>query len=346
MDQHVITAMFLRCECKAEGTVPSAPSSSVPILLSLVLGLTVVGGCTGEEPHGGNPVSSHQPPNGQSLVVGRVSIAPNPVLRHRPISVSVEKDETHGPGVTYRYQWFVNGVGVYGATSSTFDPASLRRGDAVTVEVIASNGQRESAPYRTAPALVRNVPPTISRVVVEQDSSAVGSRLLATVAAADADQDDIRYVYRWLRNDSMVKEGPENVLETSGLARKDLVTVEVTPYDLDGAGSPARATPLVVGNNPPQILSQPSVVTNSGLYEYAVEAKDPDGDTVFFELEIAPPGMTIDRATGRLVWKMSPAISGTSHVKLIALDGQGARGWQEFDLTAPTQPAGESPSRN
>ena len=109
---------------------------------------------------------------------------------------------------------------------------------------------------------------------------------------------------------------------------------------------PARATPLVVGNNPPRILSQPSVVTNPGSYEYMVEARDPDGDIVSFELETAPQGMTIDHATGRLVWKISPPISGTHHVKLIVLDGQGARGWQEFDLTAPAQSADEPISRN
>ena len=196
-------------------------------------------------------------------MVGHASIAPNPVIRRTPISVSVEKNETHGRMATYRYQWLVNGISVHGATSASFDPATLRRGDVVTVEVIAFDGQRESAPYRTAPALVRYVPPIISHVAVEQDSSAGGNRLLATVVATDADQDDIRYVYRWLRNDSMVKEGPENVRDERVSPEGSRHSRSDTLNDLDGAALPARATPLVVRTIPLRILSQPSVVYKS-----------------------------------------------------------------------------------
>jgi Putative Ig domain len=351
MDQLVATAALLRCERRAEGTSPSALRRSSHVFLSLLLGLTVVAGCTGEERHEGSPAVSHPPPNAptnQSLVIQSAHLVPNPVQRNALVSVSVDKDEIHGQGLTYRYQWYVNGIAVYGATNVSFDPSSLRRGDVVTAEVVASNGQGESVPYKASPATVSNVPPTISRIVLEQNSSEGESRLLAKVEAVDADQDDIRYVYRWLRNNSMVKEGSENVLATTGLARKDIVTVEVTPYDLDGAGLPARAAPLAVGNNPPRILSQPSVVTNPEAYEYLVEAKDPDGDPVHFELESAPAGMTIDRATGRLNWKLSPALNGTHHVKLVVLDEEGGRGWQEFDLSLslPAQPTGDAPARS
>lgn len=275
-------------------------------------------------------------------------MVPNPVVRHAPITVSVEKDEVQGHALTYRYHWFINKIPVQGETTSSLHSPMLRRGDVLSVEVVASNAQGENVSYRTPSVTVANAPPTITRVVLEQDLSQGNSRLVAKAEAFDADQDDIRYEYRWLRNDSMVKEGPENVLETAALARKDIVTVEVTPYDLDGAGPSARATPLVVDNNPPRIVSQPSVVTNAESYEYAVQAKDPDGDAVIFALETAPPGMTVDQATGRLNWKISPALRGTHHVKIMVVDGQGGRGWQEFDLSVPAtaQLPHEPPSKS
>jgi len=77
-------------------------------------------------------------------------------------------------------------------------------------------------------------------------------------------------------------------------------------------------------------------MANAESYEYAVEAKDPEGDAVAFELETAPSGMSIDRSTGRLTWKPSSAIQGTHRVKVVALDGKGGRTWQEFDLSVPT----------
>ncbi len=348
MDQYVVTQALPRHGRRAERPSPSALHCSVRVLLSLVVGLGAVAGCSGEGRHDGSPVSSNQQPSLHPPIIRSAAVVPNPLVRTAPISVSVEKEEVQGHALTYRYQWFINKIPVQGETTTSLNYPSLRRGDIVSVEVVASNAQGESVTYRTPSVTVANAPPTITRVVLEQDLSQGNSRLVAKAEASDADQDDIHYVYRWLRNDLMMKEGPENVLETTALARKDIVTVEVTPHDLDGAGQPARATPLIVENNPPRIVSQPSVVTNSESYEYAVQAKDPDGDAVTFSLETAPPDMTIDQATGRLNLKISPALRGTHHVKIMVVDGQGGRGWQEFDLAVPTtaQLPHEPPSKS
>ena len=53
-------------------------------------------------------------------------------------------------------------------------------------------------------------------------------------------------------------------------------------------------------NNPSNIVSHPNMMSNVELYEYAVEAKDPEGDAVIFELETGPTGMVIDRTIGRV----------------------------------------------
>src|SRR6185312_535234 len=171
-------------------------------------------------------------------------------------------------------------------------------------------------------------------VVLEQDLGQ--RRLVAKAEASDADHDDIRLVYRWLRNDKMVSEGPKDTFDAAGLAQNDVVTVEVIPYDSQGAGEPVRANPLVGTNNAPNIVSRPNMMANAELYEYAVEAKDPEGDAVSFELESGPAGMVIDKASGRVTWKVPPSLQGTHHVKIVAADAKGARSWQEFDLSIPS----------
>lgn len=45
-----------------------------------------------------------------------------------------------GEGITFTYQWSVNGVGISGATSSSFDTTGLSVGDVVRVKVYAVNG--------------------------------------------------------------------------------------------------------------------------------------------------------------------------------------------------------------
>jgi Putative Ig domain len=270
-------------------------------------------------------------------------VEPDPILRDALIEVAIEVDESRSEDLTYEYQWYINHVAVHGATTPVFDPTSLRRGDVVHVEIIGSNDKGERSSYRPPAVTVRNAPPIVQNVVLEQDLP--HRRLLAKVQASDADHDDIHFVFRWLRNDKVVSEGPKEVFEAAALAENDVFTVEVIPHDSEGAGEPVRANPLVAGNNAPNIVSQPLVMGNPESYEYAAEAKDPEGDAVVFELETGPTGMVIDKRSGHVVWKVPPSLKGTHHVKIVAADAKGARSWQEFDLSIPTAPSkAESPS--
>jgi hypothetical protein len=211
----------------------------------------------------------------------------------------------------------------------------------IHVVVTVPDATGGGASFQSSPVAVPNDPPVIKSIVIEQESTSAGSRLSAKVDAFDADQDTIHFEFRWLRNDKVVLEGSESTVALPEVAQNDSVTVEATPYDHHGAGISLRARPLVVGNNSPKILSTPMMMSSAEWYQYDVRAQDPDGDTVSFELEHAPSGMTIDRAAGRLVWKPDAGTSGTHHVKIIAADGKGARVWQEFDLSIP--PPSQSP---
>jgi len=146
----------------------------------------------------------------------------------------------------------------------------------------------------------------------------------------------IHYSYRWWRNDKQIKEGEENVLDTTGFSRKDVVGVEVIAGDQESSASPIRSAPIVLGNSPPQIVSSPAALTSKERYEYVVQAKDTDGDTVIYGLETAPPGMTIDKVTGQVTWHVTQGLAGTHRVKIVAEDGQGGTAWQEFEVTIPS----------
>jgi hypothetical protein len=232
-----------------------------------------------------------------------------------------------------------------GATAPELDPIYVKRGDQVALEVVVSDDQAESAPYRSEPVMVANTPPLVSHVTVEADAPEKSNRVLAKVEAIDPDRDEIHYSYRWWRNDKQVKEGEENVLDTTGFGRKDIVVVEVIARDQDAAAAPVRSAPSALGNSPPLIVSNPAALTNREQYEYVVQAKDVDGDTVTYGLETGPPGMTIDKTTGQVSWKVAPGVAGTHRVKVMAEDGQGGAAWQEFELSIPStaqSPTGSS----
>lgn len=291
-------------------------------------------GCS-SSPQDGS-VASGAPKNNHPPAVRLVTIVPNPLVLAGPITAHVVADDPDGTEPTKRFQWIINGTPVLGATGAELDPVHVKRGDQVALEVVAADGELESAPYRTDPLPVVNTPPLVSRVTVEGDASEKGGRVLAKVDAVDPDRDEIHYSYRWWRNDKLVQEGEDNVLDTTGFGRKDVVVVEVTARDHDMAAAPVRSAPSALGNSPPLIVSSPAALTNREQYEYMVQAKDVDGDTVTYGLETGPPGMTIDKATGQVNWKVIPGVAGTHRVKIMAEDGQGGIAWQEFELSIPS----------
>ncbi|MDO8540341.1 MAG: LamG-like jellyroll fold domain-containing protein [Opitutaceae bacterium] len=67
-------------------------------------------------------------------------------------------------------------------------------------------------------------------------------------------------------------------------------------------------------------------------YRYAVSATDPDGDALVFSLTQAPPGMTIDAATGVLTWIVDRAKAGTYPLTIQARDPGGLLDTQSYTL--------------
>jgi hypothetical protein len=254
----------------------------------------------------------------------------------------VEVEDTDGNAITLHYRWLVNGIVLRGAETQTIPASLLRKGDTVTAEVTASDGLLESPGFMTEPLDVVNTKPVINNISLELEPSGGQAVLKAKVEATDPDGDDIQYFYRWWRNDQMIKEGSDSVLDTGGLTAKDSLAVEVVPRDQEGFGISNKSLPITVGNTSPQITSKPALLSSRHSYDYTVEAKDPDGDILSYALEIAPPGMAIDTTSGQITWDISSGLSGAHRVKVTVHDGQGGTAWQEFEIAIPSAARSES----
>jgi hypothetical protein len=95
---------------------------------------------------------------------------------------------------------------------------------------------------------------------------------------------------------------------------------------------------LQTGNRLPAITSQPMTRPALGeMYVYDVDAEDPDGDTLTYALSVAPDGMTIDAATGRIEWTASFT---RQRVEVTVSDGNGGEIYHGFVVLTltPLQP--------
>ena len=91
---------------------------------------------------------------------------------------------------------------------------------------------------------------------------------------------------------------------------------------------------LEPGNRGPTILSRPTEVASLGnLYIYDVEADDPDGDPLNYELLEGPPGMTIASGTGVIRWEAG--FTG-QRVKVSVTDGRGGEVIHGFSVPVLT----------
>ena len=111
------------------------------------------------------------------------------------------------------------------------------------------------------------------------------------------------------------------------------VIVEVT--DLKGDAAPQSFWVNVVNvNDPPRIESGPPATARQGApFTYYVQVFDPDGDPVELSLLSKPPGMTINSSSRLIAWVPGQESVGRVSVTVLASDGLGGIGYQEFDLT-------------
>ncbi len=307
-------------QCSPDGLV-------VVFLASLVLA-----GCS-SEPTQMNLEGASRSQNNHPPSVRSVRITPNPVVLTGPLSVQVEGEDQDRDPLTFRYQWLVNGEPVPGAVGHQLSTDALKRGDRVSVEVIPFDGKGQGAPYRTEPVIVGNTLPVVSRVTIEPGQIRVGDVLQAQVEGTDADHDEVRYRFRWWKNNRLVSEGEENTFDTAGFLRDDVVAVSVIPRDGGGEGKEVFSPTMTIANSPPKITSVPHSIIQQGRYLYTVTVVDPEGDPVSFSLPTAPPGMTIDQKTGRVDWQIPRESKGSYRVKVVVQDDRGGWAFQEFDLS-------------
>jgi hypothetical protein len=265
------------------------------------------------------------------------------LTRNDTVTVEISLGDPDGDRVTMRYQWLVNGSAAEGQTSPTLALSGFRRGDRVSLELTPVDARGAvGAPFRTEPVEVDNTPPLATRVTIEPAAAKPGDVLQAVIQGSDPDGDPVTYLVEWWRNGKSLgapakgRDTEQRTLATEGFARGDAIVAGVTPYDAAGPGRFLVSEPLLLLNRPPVITSSPTGPTPKGLFEYTVAATDPDGDSLTFKLDTAPPGMTIEPGTGRISWQMSSKLSGPQQIRVSVDDGQQGQAFQEFTLTPPS----------
>jgi len=326
----------------------SMKSFQCKLLIAILLGVSL-SNCTSESiqpgeakntADGARTVQGNRPPHMLSA-----NILPDPITLDQSISVRADAFDPDGDLITYRYQWRLNDQPITGETHAILSSVKLKRGDQLSVLVTPYDGMVEGSPSVIESTVVNSLP-QVTKLLLEPTDVQVGTPIQAQVNATDADDDPIEYRFRWWRNNSEVADGEASELSTEGFVKGDTVVVEVTPADPTEKGKSKLSEPITILNSAPKITSAPPTKIERSRFVYHVTANDPDGDSLIYALEMAPPGMKIDKKTGRIEWQLTGKLAGNYKVRVTATDGDQAHAFQEFDLTFPSPPTSSRLSRN
>ncbi|MCX5801046.1 MAG: putative Ig domain-containing protein [Candidatus Eisenbacteria bacterium] len=108
-----------------------------------------------------------------------------PSISVMPRCLDVDNDQ-----IAYSYRWFKNGRKMNGQASATLNPSVVQREDEIYAEIIASDGETSSPPFRTGPLKLENHAPSITS---SPPTSTSGALLIYQVVCEDADGDHITY---------------------------------------------------------------------------------------------------------------------------------------------------------
>ncbi|MFI5324171.1 MAG: Ig domain-containing protein [Thermodesulfobacteriota bacterium] len=221
--------------------------------------------------------------------------------------------------------------------SGNEQPVRKEASTEATQEPVTESESGPEADIETA----ENALPTLSdiksiKVLAHSDNPRDGFRV--EIEYGKHEPESMGYLYEWKVNGQSIPGANENELDwQDGFKKGDEITVSVTPYNSLGQGTSSAEGRFRIPNSPPVITSEPDTSFQDGKFSYAVVAEDPDGDPLDYSLKNAPRGMTIEPATGLIVWEYGEKDEGEYKVTVIVTDSDGARAVQELTLSIHPQ---------
>jgi hypothetical protein len=286
-------------------------------LVALLCSVMVASACSKEK----EPSAPGDSPKNAQQSIGKFIVR---LLPNAP-TVMTDLQVVHAVGGKVSYRWERNNRIIEDETASLLSKKWFTRGDTISVTVTA-DGQEA-----TASIVINNSPPVVTSVVLSPEQLRRGVDITALPQAVDADDDNVRFSYRWKINGNEVPEDAP-ILKGSQFKRGDRISLTVTPYDSSGPGEVFNSKEIIIPNAAPSFITTPPRDFSGDTYVYQATAEDPDGDPITYSLVSPPAGMTVDSQSGVIQWKIGGDQAGDHTIEIIAQDPAGAKIAQKYTL--------------
>ncbi|MGQ9583327.1 MAG: putative Ig domain-containing protein [Thermoplasmatota archaeon] len=182
------------------------------------------------------------------------------------------------------------------------------------------------------PAAGANQPPYFTSTA--PTTAAVGVDYLYDANATDPDNDQITYYITYKIDNMNITPDTGVFTWTPTKAGTQIVTI----YATDGITTATPQTLTIevapAQNRPPEFTGSPVLSALVGQpYTCDMDALDPDGDRVYYSLDVAPRGMMIDQLTGYITWMPGEEFANrTEFVSVVVRDEKGLSNTTAFSI--------------
>lgn len=233
-----------------------------------------------------------------------------------------------------------------GSAAALSDPSRIDPGFTIdlpgdyVVQLVVNDGTADSTPDSVTISTLNSRP--VADAGPDQEGGVGEAMALDGTGSFDADGDLLDFAWSLLSRP--VTSGA--LIENADLAVASLTpdvdgdyVVQLIVHDGELESTPDTAmlsiSPVVV-NDPPVITSAPITIAQVGaLYGYAVQASDPNGDTLAFSLDEAPIGMDMDAVDGSISWTPTADQTGDFPVIVRVTDTGGLFATQSYSISVP-----------
>jgi len=196
------------------------------------------------------------------------------------------------------------------------------------------NPEQAKPPIETEKKEPQPEPLTVQSVAFEPKRPLISDNIKAA-AKSNYPDEKVAYIYKWFINEKPVENVKGDTLHRGVFKKYDRVHVIAIPLMDNKQGFPFISAPLLIENSPPslEISEMPKNVKLGDVMEFQLLGTDPDGDKLTYALE--PPvleGMTIDKDTGKIIWKPQKREKGIHKFSASASDPDGGKYIRTFEL--------------
>ncbi len=265
-------------------------------------------------------------------VISAVEISPEAPVIADGLTASVQVKDPDRDSIDLEIEWYRNGV-LLDVEEQAIAPFTFVKGDRVHVIAHADDGEAQVT-FQSDVIEFRNSVPQVNSLEIDPERPRAGDLLEAKVEAADVDEDQIQYEYRWLVSGHPLEGQNGSRLAPGSFAKNERIVAQVKVRDGDDESPWFSSAPLRVANAAPRIVSEPTyALSGPSRYDYQIRAQDPDGDTPLkYELTKGPAGMSVNAVSGQVVWHLQPGVSGNFPVEVTVSDPYGAAVTQTYSL--------------